>query len=85
MADTTASSQGRPLNVRGGLLTALIFLPPALTLFTLFVILPIGEAAWYGFYNWNGLGAPRALRSALRTTGSCSATRSSAAPSSTTC
>ena len=40
----------------GGLVTALIFLPPALLLFTLFVILPIGEAAWYGFYNWNGMG-----------------------------
>jgi raffinose/stachyose/melibiose transport system permease protein len=43
--------------VRGGALTALIFLPPALTLFTLFVILPIGEAGWYGFYNWNGLAS----------------------------
>jgi raffinose/stachyose/melibiose transport system permease protein len=43
--------------IRGGALTALIFLPPALTLFTLFVILPIGEAGWYGFYNWNGLAS----------------------------
>ncbi|WP_421723239.1 carbohydrate ABC transporter permease [Bauldia sp.] len=42
----------------GGLTTVLIFLPPALMLFTVFVILPIGEAAWYGFFNWNGLGAP---------------------------
>lgn len=40
----------------GGLVTALIFLPPALILFTLFVILPVGEAAWYSFFNWNGLG-----------------------------
>ena len=55
MAYSTALLRGRPLNVRGGLLTALIFLPPALVLFTLFVILPIGEAAWYGFFNWNGL------------------------------
>jgi raffinose/stachyose/melibiose transport system permease protein len=37
---------------------ALIFLPPALLLFTIFVILPIGEAAWYGFYNWDGYNRP---------------------------
>ena len=27
-------------------------------LFTLFVALPMGEAAWYSFYNWNGYGLP---------------------------
>jgi raffinose/stachyose/melibiose transport system permease protein len=43
---------------RGGLATVLIFLPPALVLFTVFVILPIGEAGWYAFFNWNGLGVP---------------------------
>jgi raffinose/stachyose/melibiose transport system permease protein len=44
---------------RGGtLVAALIFLPPALLLFTIFVILPIGEAAWYGFFNWNGFNRP---------------------------
>ncbi|MEX0852008.1 MAG: sugar ABC transporter permease [Bauldia sp.] len=56
MAETTsfpATRHGGPRG--GGLLTALIFLPPALTFFTVFVILPIGEAAWYGFFNWNGL------------------------------
>ncbi|MFX5344463.1 hypothetical protein ABTC63_21750, partial [Acinetobacter baumannii] len=37
---------------------ALLFLPPALFLFTLFVALPMGEAAWYSFYNWNGFGSP---------------------------
>jgi len=55
MALSTALRRGRGNNVRGGLLTALIFLPPALTIFTLFVILPISEAAFYGFFNWNGL------------------------------
>lgn len=35
-----------------------LFLPPALMLFTLLVILPMGEAAWYSFYNWNGYGLP---------------------------
>jgi raffinose/stachyose/melibiose transport system permease protein len=41
----------------GGIVTALVFLPPALLLFTLFVMLPIGEAAWYSLFNWNGMGA----------------------------
>jgi raffinose/stachyose/melibiose transport system permease protein len=40
-------------------LTVLVlFLPPALMLFTLFVVLPIGEAAWYSAFNWNGFGRP---------------------------
>ena len=58
MTDANASLSARPPNARSGWLTALIFLPPALALFTVFVIMPIGEAAWYGFYNWNGLGIP---------------------------
>jgi raffinose/stachyose/melibiose transport system permease protein len=43
----------------GVMTTVLIFLPPALLLFTLFVVLPIGEAAWYSFYSWNGFGRPK--------------------------
>jgi raffinose/stachyose/melibiose transport system permease protein len=35
-----------------------LFLPPALMVFTVLVILPMGEAAWYSFYNWNGYGVP---------------------------
>jgi raffinose/stachyose/melibiose transport system permease protein len=35
-----------------------LFLPPALLLFTLFVVLPIGEAVWYSGFNWNGFGEP---------------------------
>ena len=38
--------------------TILIFLPPALLLFTVFVALPMAEAAWYSFFNWNGYGRP---------------------------
>ncbi|WP_226781325.1 carbohydrate ABC transporter permease [Oceaniglobus trochenteri] len=38
--------------------TAVVFLVPALTLFTLFVMMPIGEAAWYSLFRWNGFGAP---------------------------
>ena len=49
-----------PRNSNGdGRWTALVlFLPPALLLFTLFVVLPIGEAAWYSGFNWNGFGRP---------------------------
>lgn len=35
-----------------------LFLPPALLLFTLFVILPMGEAIYYSFFKWNGFGRP---------------------------
>ena len=44
--------------MNGKLTVALLFLPPALLLFTLFVALPMGEAAWYSFFNWNGYGKP---------------------------
>lgn len=36
----------------------LLFLPPALLLFTLFVMLPMGEAIWYSLFKWNGFGSP---------------------------
>ena len=53
--------------MRGGNLapigtTLLICLPPALLLFTLFVALPMGEAAWYSFFRWNGYGTPDRVR-----------------------
>jgi raffinose/stachyose/melibiose transport system permease protein len=41
-----------------GWATLVVFLPPALLLFTLFVALPMAEAGRYGFYNWNGYGRP---------------------------
>ncbi len=52
-----------PLPVRrslrdGRFAVLVLFLPPALVLFTLFVVLPIGEAAWYSGFNWNGFGKP---------------------------
>lgn len=48
---------GSPL-ARGRLPVLLMFLPPAILLFTIFVILPMGEAAWYSLYRWNGYGSP---------------------------
>ena len=38
--------------------TIVLFLPPALLLFTVFVAMPMGEAGWYSFFNWNGYGRP---------------------------
>lgn len=35
-----------------------LFLPPALLLFTIFVVLPMGEAVWYSVFKWNGYGTP---------------------------
>jgi raffinose/stachyose/melibiose transport system permease protein len=43
---------------RAKLPVLVLFLPPALLIFTVFVILPMGEAAWYSFYDWNGYGLP---------------------------
>lgn len=39
-------------------LTALLFLLPALTIFTVFVILPMAEAGLYSGFDWNGYGRP---------------------------
>jgi raffinose/stachyose/melibiose transport system permease protein len=49
LQDFSGSSQVR---------TCLLFLPPALLMFTLFVTWPVVEAAYYSFFNWNGYGAP---------------------------
>lgn len=43
-------------NRHGRLTTMVLFLPPALLLFTIFVVVPIGEAGFLGFYKWNGYG-----------------------------
>jgi raffinose/stachyose/melibiose transport system permease protein len=51
---------GLRASYRSGILTTLLlFLPPALVLFSLFVILPVGEASFFSFFNWNGYGAPQ--------------------------
>lgn len=49
LQDFSGSSQFR---------ACLLFLPPALLIFTLFVTWPVVEAAYYSFFNWNGYGAP---------------------------
>jgi raffinose/stachyose/melibiose transport system permease protein len=57
-APRTVKVRYKSPTVRGRLPVLVLFLPPALLLFTLFVILPMGEAAWYSFYRWNGYGTP---------------------------
>lgn len=41
-----------------GVGAALVLLPPALMLFTLFVVWPVGQAAWYSLFRWDGFGTP---------------------------
>ena len=36
----------------------LLLLPPALVLFSLFVIAPLVSAGYYSFFHWNGYGTP---------------------------
>jgi raffinose/stachyose/melibiose transport system permease protein len=48
----------RAFSPSGQLTACLLFLPPALVVFTMFVTLPVLEAAYYSFFNWNGYGAP---------------------------
>ncbi|MGR3661828.1 MAG: carbohydrate ABC transporter permease [Paracoccaceae bacterium] len=42
---------------RGSMSTLLIFLPPSLILFLVFVIMPMVDAATFSFYKWNGYGS----------------------------
>ena len=48
----------RSSRVGGTTAVVLLFLPPALFLFTLFVALPMGEAAWFSVFRWSGYGSP---------------------------
>ena len=41
---------------RKSLIPLLIFLPPSLILFTVFVVLPMIDAATFSFFDWNGYG-----------------------------
>ncbi len=40
----------------GRALTIVLFLLPALALFTVFVVYPVVQAAYYSVWKWNGLG-----------------------------
>jgi raffinose/stachyose/melibiose transport system permease protein len=56
-AETSYVEPSRRMSTNGWA-TLVVFLPPALLLFTLFVALPMAEAGWYSFYNWDGYGRP---------------------------
>jgi raffinose/stachyose/melibiose transport system permease protein len=58
MIGARARRSGGHNRIGGTLPVLILFLPPALLVFTLFVILPMGEAAWYSLYDWNGYGVP---------------------------
>lgn len=52
---TAVRTAPRPIGIRKKLELALL-LGPALVLFLGFVLVPIGVAVYYSFYNWNGFG-----------------------------
>ncbi len=56
-AETSYVEPARRMSANGWA-TLIVFLPPALILFTVFVALPMAEAGWYSFYNWDGYGRP---------------------------
>ncbi len=58
-AITRATRSGTRRRDAGGWVTALVFVPPAVLLFTVFVMMPLGEAGWFSLFNWNGYGWPR--------------------------
>ncbi len=55
-AEKPLKVEPRRIHHRGRRTTLLVFLPPALLLFTLFVIWPIFNAANFSFYKWSGYG-----------------------------
>jgi raffinose/stachyose/melibiose transport system permease protein len=56
--DGTATSLARPRRYvdRRSLVPLLLFLPPSLILFTVFVVLPIVDATTFSFFDWTGYG-----------------------------
>ncbi|OJX51419.1 MULTISPECIES: sugar ABC transporter permease [unclassified Devosia] len=56
--DTVSGSAVRPRRYmdRKSLVPLLLFLPPALLLFTVFVVLPMIDAGTFSFFDWTGYG-----------------------------
>jgi raffinose/stachyose/melibiose transport system permease protein len=50
LAKSPPSLRSRDLRIVG------LFLAPALLVFTIFLIYPIAQSAYYGFFNWKGFG-----------------------------
>lgn len=51
-----ATARRRRYMDRKSLIPLLVFLPPSLILFTVFVVLPMVDAATFSFFDWNGYG-----------------------------
>ncbi|ODT71243.1 MAG: sugar ABC transporter permease [Pelagibacterium sp. SCN 63-23] len=51
-----AIARKRRLVERKSVLPLILFLPPAVILFTLFVVMPMIDAATFSFFKWNGYG-----------------------------
>ena len=51
-----ALTRKRHFAERKSLIPLLLFLPPAVILFTLFVVMPMVDAATFSFFKWNGYG-----------------------------
>lgn len=52
----SAAARKRRFAERKSLVPLLLFLPPAVILFTVFVVLPMVDAATFSFFKWNGYG-----------------------------
>lgn len=55
-AETAGAVRRRRYMDRKSLVPLLIFLPPSLILFTVFVVLPMVDAGVFSFFQWNGYG-----------------------------
>jgi raffinose/stachyose/melibiose transport system permease protein len=51
----------RRTSLRTRVAPVVLMLVPALALFTIFVILPMGESGFYSLFKWNGYGSPEAF------------------------
>ncbi len=58
LAPETLTERLRRGLTNGRFAAIMLLLPPALILFSLFVIVPLGESGWYAFFDWNGYGEP---------------------------
>lgn len=56
--DHLAIRRRRRTSLRTRVAPVVLMLVPALALFTIFVILPMGESGFYSLFKWNGYGSP---------------------------
>ncbi|WP_245483545.1 carbohydrate ABC transporter permease [Rhizobium leguminosarum] len=58
MANRTPAARRLSVIQKTDMLNALAFVAPALIMFSAFVVIPMIEAGYYSFFNWDGFGAP---------------------------